>query len=108
MYWDDQAACEDTDESGRWYTGTIRDYSESLQEHYVVFDDKQTKWFTVRLELELGTWKWLDTPPKACVEDKLFDARAHYIEYNSGTRLLNMYPNVALLSQENVDNPKAS
>ena len=57
-------------------------------------------------EQQLGTLEWLEKPAYRCVPG--YDTGApHYLAYNADTRVLNSYPNMLVLEDEDVADPCA-
>ena len=89
-----------------WYTGTVGAYCEATETHLVKYMDGDSKWHTLHLEMELGGLNWLDKPAYRHVPG--YDRGApHYVAYNADTRVLNMYPNMIVLEDEDVADPLA-
>ena len=87
-----------------FFEGVVADYSEATEMHLVKYDDGDSQWHRLLDEETLGTLNWIDDPPshKLQLHD---DSVPHYIVYNADTRVLNMYPDVMVLEDIDVEKP---
>ena len=86
------------------FAGKICAYSAATETHLVKYEDGDTKWHNLLLEERMGILKWLDQPRRLVARHD--DSTPHYIVYNADTRALFMYPNVCVLTHEDVADGK--
>lgn len=92
---------DDDDDHESAYVGKVKAYSEATEEHFVVYEDGDSKWHDLLTEETVGTLEWVDAPPYRRVAHH-DDTTPHYVTYNADTRALAMYPDVTVLEDADV------